>query len=225
MQVKTEPVIFRNQAAIASLSWMQPRRSSSWKHVGLVVLAALGMGWLISLAAVVVWGRRDTARPAAAIVVLGAAQYVGHPSPVLRARLEHAVQLWRRGLAPRMVLTGGTGDGDTTSEAAVSRRFVVEQGVPDSAILLEAQGRTTRESLRAVAGMMTAQQSDTVILVSDPFHMLRLAILAHRFGLVALLSPTSTSPIGENWKERWEYRISESFKAPLAFFATRAAVD
>lgn len=204
---------------------MQPRRPSPWKRVVAVVVVVLGAGWLVSLAAVVVWGRRDTTRHAGAIVVMGAAQYVGHPSPVLRARLEHAVSLWRRGLAPRMILTGGTGHGDTTSEAAVGRRFAVEQGVPDSAILLEAKGRTTNESLRAVAAMMTAQRSDSVILVSDPFHMLRLTILARRFGLVPLLSPTQTSPISENWKERWEYRISESVKAPLAFFTTREAAN
>ncbi len=204
---------------------MQPRRPSPLKRGLGVILTALGVGWIASLALVVVWGRRDTAHHAGAIVVLGAAQYVGHPSPVLRARLEHAVALWRRGLAPRMVLTGGTGEGDTTSEAAVGRRFVVQQGVPDSAILLEAKGRTTSESLRAVAAMMKAQRSDTVILVSDPFHMLRLTILARRFGLVALLSPTTTSPISDSWKERWEYRMSESLKVPLAFLTTRSGID
>jgi uncharacterized SAM-binding protein YcdF (DUF218 family) len=171
----------------------------------------------MSLAAVTIWGRRDTARPAGAIVVLGAAQYVGHPSPVLRARPEHAVDLWRRGLAPRLILTGGTGEGDTTSEAAVGRRFVLQRGVPDSAILLEATGRTTRASLRAVAAMMTAEGSDTVILVSDPFHMLRLSMLARTYGLVPLLSPTPTSPISENWKQRWAYRLSESLKVPVSF--------
>jgi uncharacterized SAM-binding protein YcdF (DUF218 family) len=203
---------------------MQPRRPSPWKRVAAIAFVVLGAGWLVSLTAVVIWGRRDTARHAGAIVVLGAAQYVGHPSPVFRARLEHAVSLWRKGLAPRMVLTGGTGNGDTTSEAAVGRRYVIQQGVPDSAILLEAKGRTTSESLRAVAVMMMAQRSDSVILVSDPFHMLRLTILARRFGLVPLLSPTPTSPISESWKERWGYRISESVKAPLAFLATRASL-
>jgi uncharacterized SAM-binding protein YcdF (DUF218 family) len=201
---------------------MQPRRPSPWKRSALVLVAVLCAGWMVSLFAVIIWGHRDTARPAAAIVVLGAAQYVGHPSPVLRARLDHAVSLWRRGLAPRMVLTGGTGEGDTTSEAVVSRHFVVQQGVPDSAILLETKGRTTSESLRAVAAMMTAERSDTVILVSDPFHMLRLAILARRFGLTPLLSPTPTSPISESWKQRWEYRFSESIKAPLALFTKRS---
>ena len=76
-------------------------------------------GWLVSLGAVLRWERNDEARVAGAIVVLGAAQYVGHPSPVLRARLDHAIALWQRKLAPRMIMTGGTGTGDTTSEAAV----------------------------------------------------------------------------------------------------------
>src|SRR5919197_161074 len=87
--------------------------------------------------------------PAGAIVVLGAAQYVGRPSPVLRARLDHALALWRRGLAPRLILTGGTGVGDTTSEAAVGRRYVLRRGVPEQAVITENRGKTTRESMRA----------------------------------------------------------------------------
>ena len=73
-------------------------------------------------------GRRDDARKADAIVVLGAAQYVGRPSPVLRARVDHAVSLWKRGLAPTLILTGGTGVGDTTSEAAVARKYAMSRG-------------------------------------------------------------------------------------------------
>ena len=98
-----------------------------------LLLAAL---WLASLAAVMAWERRDDAKAADAIVVLGAAQYDGRPSPVLRARLDHAVALWEQHLAPHLILTGGMGDGDTTSEAAVGRRYAVKHGVPDSAIYL-----------------------------------------------------------------------------------------
>ena len=76
--------------------------------------------------------------------MLGAAQYWGRPSPVLRARLDHAVGLWRRRMAPRVVLTGGVGVGDTTSEAAVSRKYVIGQGIPDTAILLETTGLRPR---------------------------------------------------------------------------------
>ena len=187
----------------------------------MILLLAFG-AWVASLAAVWLWGRTDNARPASAIVVLGAAQYAGRPSPVLRARLDHAVLLWERRLAPRLVLTGGMGDGDTTSEAAVGRRYVMKRGIPDSAILIEAQGRTTSESMRRVAGMMASQPSRGVILVSDPFHMLRLAILARRHGLVPHTSPTRTSPISASRTEVWRYSLGESLKVPLALvFETR----
>jgi uncharacterized SAM-binding protein YcdF (DUF218 family) len=163
------------------------------------------------------WERRDNAKAADAIVVLGAAQYDGRPSPVLRARLDHAVSLWQQHLAPRLILTGGMGDGDTTSEAAVGRRYAVKHGVPDSAILMETRGRTTAESVQRVAQMMDSLRRRDVILVSDPFHMLRLWILARRFGLAPYTSPTRTSPISSSSVERWRYTLSESVKAPLTF--------
>ena len=187
-------------------------------YVAVIVLAI----WALALGAVIAWGSRDRAKPSDAIVVLGAAQYWGKPSPVLRARLDHAVDLWRRGLAPRMVLTGGVGVGDTTSEAAVGRKYVLGAGIPDSAILLETSGRTTRESLRSVALMMTqARVGKRVILVSDPFHMLRLDILARRFGLVPYTSPTRTSPISANAGEAWKYYINESLKIPFVLVMER----
>lgn len=182
------------------------------------IVALVVLGWLVSLGAVMLWEHRDQARPASAIVVLGAAQYDGRPSPVLKARLDHALALWDRRLAPRLVLTGGMGDGDTTSEAAVGRRYAVHHGVPDSAILMEARGRTTSESMHRVAAVMNAQRRHDVILVSDPFHMLRLTILAHRFGLVSYSSPTRTSPISANRTESWRYALSESVKVPLTLF-------
>jgi len=177
--------------------------------------------WLISAAAVLVWSSRDEARPAQAIVVLGAAQYAGKPSPVLRARLDHALDLWNRRLASLLILTGGTGSGDTTSEAAVGRTYARKRGVPDSAILVENEGRTTSESMRAVAGMLEVRGLQSALLVSDPFHMLRLRILARRFGFTPYTSPTRTSPISPNREERWKYIFSESLKAPMAFFFER----
>ncbi len=177
--------------------------------------------WLLSATAVLVWSSRDEARPAQAIVVLGAAQYAGKPSPVLRARLDHALELWNRHLASLLILTGGTGSGDTTSEAAVGRTYARKHGVPDSAILVETEGRTTSESMRAVAGMLEVRGLQTALLVSDPFHMLRLRILARRFGFTPYTSPTQTSPISPNREERWKYIFSESIKAPLAFFFER----
>jgi len=177
--------------------------------------------WLLALGAVIAWGSRDRAKAGDAIVVLGAAQYWGRPSPVLRARLDHAVALYRRGMAPRLVLTGGVGVGDTTSEAAVSRKYVIGAGVPDSVILLETKGRTTRESLRSVAAMLQSRDDRRVILVSDPFHMLRLDILARRFGLIPYTSPTRTSPISANAEATWRYYLTESIKIPFVLIMER----
>src|SRR5467141_4105715 len=185
-----------------------------------VVVAAFAL-WVISATAVLIWSSRDEAQPAQAIVVLGAAQYAGKPSPVLRARLDHALELWNRHLATLLILTGGTGAGDTTSEAAVGRTYARKRGVPDSAILVEHEDRTTSESMRAVAGMLEVRRLQTALLVSDPFHMLRLRILARRFGFTPYTSPTQTSPISPNSEARWKYIFSESLKAPLAFLFER----
>jgi uncharacterized SAM-binding protein YcdF (DUF218 family) len=192
-------------------------------RLALAGLVLLLLVWVGSLCAVLAWERNDEARPAGAIVVLGAAQYVGRPSPVLRARLDHAIQLWRRNLAPTMIVTGGTGVGDTTSEAAVSQRYAVQRGVPVTAILLETEGRTTSESMEGVAALMGSRNRRDVLLVSDPFHMLRLTILARRHGLIPYASPTPTSPIAASPTERWKYALSESIKAPLAFIFERTS--
>lgn len=194
----------------------------------LVRLVLIGLGllllvWATSLGAVLVWERNDQARPVSAIVVLGAAQYVGRPSPVLRARLDHAITLFNRRLAPLMIVTGGTGTGDTTSEAAVSQRYAIRRGVPAASILMENEGRTTSESMGGVAAILRTRSRRDVLLVSDPFHMLRLTILARRHGLEPYASPTPTSPIAASPSERWKYALSESVKAPLAYIFERTS--
>ena len=189
--------------------------------VTVAVLAA----WLASAIAVMIWGSRDRAQVSDAIVVLGAAQYVGRPSPVLRARLDHALDLWQRGMAPRLIFTGGTGIGDTTSEAAVSRVYALSHGVPDTAILMENNGRTTRESLAAVSEIMHAREMRTAILVSDPFHMLRLRILSTQYGVDAYTSPTKTSPISANKAQALAYVLSESIKVPMMIVAHTFTLD
>lgn len=181
------------------------------------------LAWIAMVVAVVVVGGRDQAAPANAIVVLGAAQYEGHPSPVLRARLDHAVELYQRSLAPLVIVTGGTGAGDTTSEAQVGRRFLLEHGVPDSAIVMETRGLTTSQSVHAVAAIVSALPGRRVILVSDPFHMLRLSILARALGLTPLTSPTRTSPISTRASARWKYVFAESLKAPVAYLIERVS--
>lgn len=196
-----------------------PRRQrAGWWAASRLLVGLLVATWAMSLLSVVVWQRRDSARHASAIVVMGAAQYAGRPSPVLRARIDHALALYARGLAPRLIFTGGRGEGDTTSEAAVGRRYALRHGVAASAIEMETEGRTTSESMRAVAALMEKAPSREVILVSDGFHMLRLTILARRFGLVPYTSPARSSPIGGGSRIEWRYVLLESVKAPLAFF-------
>ncbi|MEO8192305.1 MAG: YdcF family protein [Gemmatimonadales bacterium] len=177
--------------------------------------------WAVWMAAVVIWSSLDQARPAGSIVVLGAAQYDGRPSPVLKARLDHGIDLWDRGMGKILVFTGGQAYGDTTSEAAVGRSYARKHGVPDTVIFLEDKGRTTRESMLAVAELLETRGIRTAILVSDPFHMLRLSIISRRFGLTPYASPTRTSPISPNREKRWRYMLGESIKAPLAFLFER----
>jgi uncharacterized SAM-binding protein YcdF (DUF218 family) len=188
--------------------------------IGGFLLAIFGL-WAVSMAAVLIFSYIDQAKPAESIVVLGAAQYDGRPSPVLRARLDHGIDLWNHGMGKVLVLTGGRGAGDTTSEAEAGRAYARKHGVPDTVILLENKGRTTRESMLGVAQLLQDRGLKTAILVSDPFHMLRLSIIGRRFGLTPYTSPTQTSPISPNREKRWRYMLGESVKAPLAFLFER----
>lgn len=185
------------------------------------IILGVALVWAASIAAVLAFSEMDQARPAGSIVVLGAAQYDGKPSPVLKARLDHGIDLYKTKMAGLLVLTGGQGSGDTTSEAAVGKVYARKHGVPDAAILIENKGRTTRESMLAVADTLGKRGIKTAILVSDPFHMFRLWIMGRRFGLTAYTSPTRTSPIAPNTERRWKYVVGESWKAPLAFIFER----
>jgi uncharacterized SAM-binding protein YcdF (DUF218 family) len=185
----------------------------------LVVL--LAAAWLVSIVRVVLASQRDAAAPADAIVVLGAAQYNGRPSPVFKARLDHAADLFRKGLAPRLAVTGGVGYGDTVSEAAVGRRYLVAAGAGSMAVTAIGTGRSTEQSLSATAQWITAHGWRRVILVSDGFHMLRLCITASRLGLEPLGSPAMDSPIAANLRLQLGYIVAESFKAPLAYLVTK----
>lgn len=186
------------------------------RRLTLGLVGVVGLAWLLSAASVFRAASRDRAVPSDAIVVLGAAQYRGRPSPVLRARLDHAVALYARGIAPRLVLTGGIGEGDTASEAAVSRLYVIEAGVPESAILTENDGLTTSQSLAGVARMLRARQMQRVVLVSDPFHVLRASRLAQREGLVTSTSPTHTEGTWGRIARQPAYFLAETVKAPVA---------
>jgi uncharacterized SAM-binding protein YcdF (DUF218 family) len=154
-------------------------------------------------------GTTDETRPVDAIVVLGAAQYDGTPSPVFAARLDHAVHLFAAGVAPVLVVTGGNREGDRTTEAATARAYAVAHGVPDSAILGEDHGRSTLESLEAVAGILRDHGLRSALFVSDRTHMLRVILMARDLGIEAYGSPTTTSPADAELGPRIEATLHE----------------
>ncbi len=177
-------------------------------------IAAVALIYVAAFADVVIMSQRDQRRPTDAIVVLGAAQYNGHPSPVLKARLDHAYDLYRAKLAPMIVVTGGKVDGDRFSEATAAQQYLVAAGVPTSAVVTEA-GRTTATSMDSVAQYLHTQKLNTVLLVSDPFHLARLHLEAWRVGLEGYTSPTRTSPISRNFSTELGYFLAEAAKLPL----------
>lgn len=163
-------------------------------------LVAAGMAVLVvylGVTFVQVWlaSRRDHARSAQAIVVFGAAQFNGRPSKVLQARLDHALRLYRRKLAPVIVVTGGNQPGDRFTEATAAADYLISKGVPDDDILREVDGRSSWQSLAAAANFLTDRGIRRVLLVSDPFHSFRITAMADELGLDGHASPTRTSPI------------------------------
>jgi uncharacterized SAM-binding protein YcdF (DUF218 family) len=138
---------------------------------------------------------------------------------VLAARLDHAVQLYLDGMAPYLVVTGGKLPGDRTTEAAVSRAYALERGVPADHILMEDRGRSTLESLRSVATILRAHDIPDAVFVSDRTHMLRVLRMAHDQGIVGFGSPTSTSPSDATPNSRLTATLHELGALALYFFS------
>ncbi|MEY2400251.1 MAG: hypothetical protein QOJ08_362 [Ilumatobacteraceae bacterium] len=172
-----------------------PRRVA----IGAIAFALVSVVYYsITLYQVHATARSDQARQVDAIVVMGAAQYDGRPSPQLAARLDHAADLWALGLARVMVVTGGNQLGDRFTEAEASANYLVDRGIPADAILQESVSHSTYAALDGVATLLHQRGLFRVLLVSDPFHALRSRLTAQELGLVAYVSPTRTSPVGAN---------------------------
>jgi uncharacterized SAM-binding protein YcdF (DUF218 family) len=169
-----------------------PARRPRWR---LLARIALGIGLVSAVYLAVTFGqvyrasRNDGARSARAIVVLGAAQYDGRPSPVFRYRLDHALGLYEARYAARIVVTGGRQEGDRFTEAEAGYRYLRDQGVPEEVLLREVAGSNTYESLEEAAGFLIEQGLTDVVLVTDGYHAYRVRAIAEELGLDATVSP------------------------------------
>lgn len=170
-----------------------PRRRSPWRWVAWTVLGALVLVVAyvsVTLAQVYVASRQDHAEAAGAIVVMGAAQYDGRPSPVLQARLDHAVQLWRDGYAELIVVTGGKKAGDRVTQGFAGYQYLMSQGVPEEDIKIEVEGTNSYEELSASSLILdNAGVGHHVLIVTDPYHSLRVQQIAAEVGLDPSVSP------------------------------------
>lgn len=176
----------------------------------MIVVLAIPVLILGVMSAVYWQARNDEARPVDAIVVMGAAQYNGVPSEVLRARLDHALTLYREGYAPYIIVTGGNQPGDVFTEAGTGEEYLLNHGVPPVAILMEDVGQDTWESMEGVAEVAEAQDIHSVLIVSDGFHLFRTERMANAVGFDAYSSPAPDSPI-EPWSSvEFSYVIRET---------------
>ncbi len=156
--------------------------------LGLVALVALYLG--VTFAQVWWASRQQTGASAAAIVVMGAAQWNGKPSPVLKARLDHAAALYRAGRAPMIVVTGGKQPGDRVTQGVTGYDYLVADGIPASAVKLENQGTDSYQELSAAANILHQDRvAPDVLLVSDPYHAYRIGQIADELGMSAHVSP------------------------------------
>ena len=147
--------------------------------------------------------RVDEAQPADAIIVLGAAEYRGRPSPVLEARLNHALILYLKGMAPRVITTGGAGGDPVFTEGSVGRAYLTKHGVPPEAMVVEREGESTAQSVAAVAEIMRRMNLRSAIVVSDGYHIFRVKKMLESSGLKVYGSPRPSIPPSE-WRARWQ---------------------
>jgi uncharacterized SAM-binding protein YcdF (DUF218 family) len=183
--------------------------------IGAVLVA---LAWTASVPVRIWWdARQEDHRVSDAIVVLGAAQYGGRPSPVLEARLRKAQALWEDGVAPVVVTVGGGAPGDDTTEAQAGRNWLTSNGVPAEAVVAVAEGDNTQSSLDAVGEVFGEQGWTTAVLVTDPWHTFRSKALADAAGIDAVAAPARSGPAVQTRETQLRYIVRES----LAYYRWR----
>ncbi|MBO0911302.1 MAG: YdcF family protein [Acidobacteria bacterium] len=178
-----------------------PRTPSFWLFRTTLLIAALALGALAIVSSLILAdAAKQELHPADAIIVFGAAEYGGRPSPVFRARLDHANALFRRGLAPVIITTGGAALDPKFSEGGVGHDYLMRKGVPESGLIAETQASDTAESARRVSKIMQENHMIRCIAVSDAFHMFRIRMLLKHQGLEVFLAPRPNSRPKSLWQ-------------------------
>lgn len=173
-------------------------------------LAAVCIYTLLCAVSIVLYAHRDEAAPADCIIVLGAGTDGRTPNAVFRERLNHGIWLYENGYADCILLTGGLTPGNEHSDAWIAGQYVLEQGVPEEAILLEERSTITQENLEFAKEIMDAEGLSTAIIVSDPLHMKRAMMMADDYEIEALSSPTPTTRY-QTWKSKLPFLAREVF--------------
>jgi uncharacterized SAM-binding protein YcdF (DUF218 family) len=191
--------------------------------LGILLVAALALAYAERslYRAIRAQAARDEAGPADAVVVFGAAEYNGAPSPVLKARLDHAFSLEEEGLAPLVITTGGSGGDRQFTEAGVGRDYLIQRGVAEAKILAENRSLTTYESVKAVALLLRQRHMRTCIAVSDGFHLYRIKLMFRALGVTTYASPDPDSPIEADSYLRTLYTLREMVVTSLWYAGIR----
>jgi uncharacterized SAM-binding protein YcdF (DUF218 family) len=184
------------------------RRLRIWGRF-LGILVAVAFAWVTAVYGLVSHqADQDESRQAEAIVVFGAAEYSGHPSPIYRARLDHAYTLFRKGMAPLIITTGGAAEDPSFSEGGVGRDYLVSRGVPDGDIIAETQSNDTSQSAARVANILRANGMHNCLAVSDGYHMFRVKQMLERQAITVYASPRPDSKLPSRW-ERIRVKLRE----------------
>ncbi len=198
----------------------RPARRPPWLGLAVLVAAAGTLAWIAYVyLGIRYYATHDEAQPADAIAVFGAAEYDGRPSPVLRARLMHGLELYREKLAPLMITLGGGEGGEAHSEGGVGEDFLLAHGVPERAIIAETRSRDTRESAARLADIAGGNQLHRILVVSDGTHLFRIHALCAQAGLEVYTSPRS-----QLVKLPWGDRLSRVAHEVLSYTAWRLGI-
>jgi len=152
----------------------------------------------------------DMAEKADAIAVLSAAQYSGKPSPIYKARLDHAMELFKLEMAPTIITTGGVSTSGEISEGEVGKKYLISNGIPANKIISDVESLTTEENIREIASIAQDNNLKKIIVVSDPFHLYRAILIAKSFNLDLIPSPTRKSPVTKNSLLEYKYMARET---------------